>query len=144
MDQGSVDEEAIGSSVLGQGQRLVSMSGLSLHPLQDTLSIRSGSNSYDIRPSHVQEGFEMMRTVDFDRSAWILGPRGRHCHCPFGVGVIAQTDKELSTGEEDIRSGEEGIGRRGFDHSLIQLFFENCLDIVDLLTSNKSIKHCSR
>ena len=53
--------------------------------------------------------------------ARILGPGRSDGDCALRVGPLRDADEELATGEEDVGSGEQGFGRRGLHHGLVEL-----------------------
>ena len=53
--------------------------------------------------------------------ARILWPGRSDCDGALRVGPLRDADEELATGEEDVGSGEQGLGRRGLHHGLVEL-----------------------
>ncbi len=68
MDERAIDENPICGPVLGQRQRLVAMRGLSLHSLEDALGFGTSANADHVGTRHVQERFQVERTVNLEKA----------------------------------------------------------------------------
>ena len=64
VDEGAVDEHAVGRPVLGQRERLVAVRRLPLHPLQHGLRLGAGADAQHVGAGDVEERLQVVTAVD--------------------------------------------------------------------------------